>query len=84
MLKSLYPLSPLRLFSEQSKLKILLLLYYNGSLPVCVKTLKASGLVEYERVAKYGLYRLTNYTIKIIHIILETIIETPLHNNNSF
>jgi len=92
MLKSLYPLSPLRLFSEQSKLKILLLLYYNGSLPVCVisralgldqtlvshhlKTLKASGLVEYERVAKYGLYRLTNYTIKIIHIILETIIET--------
>ena len=52
----------LRLFSEQSKLKILLLLYYNGSLPVCVisralgldqtlvshhlKTLKASGLDE--------------------------------------
>ena len=49
----------LRLFSEQSKPKILLLLYYNGSLPVCVisralgldqtlvshhlKTLKASG-----------------------------------------
>uniref|UniRef100_A0A7J2TAT2 ArsR family transcriptional regulator n=1 Tax=Ignisphaera aggregans TaxID=334771 RepID=A0A7J2TAT2_9CREN len=73
----------LKLFSERNKLKILLLLYCNGPLPVCVmskalgldqtlaphrlKVLKASGLVEYEKVAKHRLYTLTNYTAIITH-----------------
>ena len=81
----------LKQLSEPSKLKILLLLYYNNSLPVCIisralgldqtlvshhlKTLKASGLVEYKRIGKYKLYKLTNYTAKIAHIILETLLK---------
>jgi len=81
----------LRILSDRNRLRILLLLYYNGSLPVCIisralrldqtlvshhlKTLKASGLVEYERIAKYRLYKLTNYANKIIHTILETILK---------
>ena len=85
----------LRPLSQKSRLKILLLLYYNGPLPVCIisraleldqtlvshhlKSLKASGLVEYEKVAKYRLYKLTNYTTKILRLILETILEPPPH-----
>jgi len=81
----------LRILSDRNRLRILLLLYYNGSLPVCIisralrleqtlvshhlKTLKASGLVEYDRIAKYRLYKLTNYANKIIHTILETILK---------
>ena len=81
----------LRVLSDRNRLRILLLLYYNGSFPVCIisgalrldqilvshhlKTLKASGLVEYERIAKYRLYKLTNYANKIIHTILETILK---------
>ncbi|MCD6301206.1 MAG: winged helix-turn-helix transcriptional regulator [Staphylothermus sp.] len=79
----------LSVFSEQSRLKILLLLYYNGPLPVCIiakalrmdqtlvshhlKTLKEASLVEYEKVSKYRLYRLTDYAAKIIDKVLKAI-----------
>ena len=55
----------LRILSDRNRLRILVLLYYNGSFPVCIvsralrldqtlvshhlKTLEASGLVEYEK-----------------------------------
>jgi len=88
----------LRLFSERSKLKILLLLYYNGPLPVCIisrvlgldqtlvshhlKILKVSGLVEYEKVAKYRLYRLTDYAARIVHMILKATLEQSPRSSN--
>jgi len=88
----------LRLFSERSRLKILLLLYYNGPLPVCVisralgleqtlvshhlKILKVSGLVKSEKIAKYRLYSLTNYATNIINTILKAILEPSLLNNS--
>jgi len=88
----------LKMLSEQSKLKILLLLYYNGSLPVCIiskalgldqtlvshhlKLLKEAGLVEYERVAKYKLYRLTEYANRIMDTILKIILGQSLHTEN--
>ncbi len=81
----------LKLFSERNKLKILLLLYYNGPLPVCViskalrldqtlvshhlKVLRVSGLVECEKVAKYRLYTLTNYTASITHTLLRVVLD---------
>jgi len=90
----------LKQFSEPSKLRILLLLYYNGSLPVCIiskalgldqtlvshhlKTLKALGLVECERIGKYKLYKLTNYATKVTHIILKTLLkQTPPCSNKA-
>jgi len=87
----------LKSFSERSKLKILLLLYYNGPLPVCIisraleldqtlvshhlKTLRVSGLVKCKKVAKYRLYELTNYATDIIHTILKVVLEPLLQND---
>jgi len=81
-------------FSETSKLRILLLLYYNGPLPVCIissvlgleqtlvshhlKTFKSLGLVEYERRGKYKLYKLTNCAANLVKALLETLVEQQL------
>lgn len=81
----------LKLFSERNKLKILLLLYYNGPLLVCViskalrldqtlvshhlKVLKVSGLVRCKKVAKYRLYTLTNYATSITHTLLRVMLD---------
>jgi len=83
--------------AERSRLKILLLLYYNDSLPVCViaralgldqslvshhlKTLKETGLVMYEKITKYRLYRLTNYATTLIHTILKTVLKPSSHTD---
>lgn len=76
----------LKHLSEPSKLKILALLYYNGSLPVCIisyslglsqtlvshhlRAMRIAGLVGYERVGKYKLYRLTSSSEKILTALL--------------
>ncbi|HEC96365.1 MAG TPA: ArsR family transcriptional regulator [Euryarchaeota archaeon] len=85
----------LKMFSEQSKLRILLLLHYNGSLPVCIiskslgldqtlvshhlKLLKEVRLVEFEKAGKYKLYRLTKFASKIMSTIMKSIIKENLH-----
>ncbi len=76
----------LKQFSEPSKLRTMLLLYFNDALPVCVishllnldqtlvshhlRTLMKIGLVDYKRAGKYKLYRLTDSSEKILTAIL--------------
>ncbi len=76
-------------FSDPTRLKILSLLYLNGSLPVCIishvldldqtlvshhlKTLLKAGLVQYKREGKFKLYSLTSLTEKVFTIILNVL-----------
>ncbi len=71
--------------AEPNKCKILLLLYINGPLPVCIishvlnldqtltshhlRSLRGAGLVEYERKGKFKLYKLTTTSHKLIDAI---------------
>ncbi|WP_424154707.1 ArsR/SmtB family transcription factor [Thermosphaera aggregans] len=73
-------------FSDPTRLKILSLLYLNGSLPVCIishvlgldqtlvshhlKTLLEAGLVQYKREGKFKLYSVTSLTEKVFTTIL--------------
>lgn len=79
----------LKQLSEPSKFKILLLLHLNNLLPVCVisyilnldqtltshhlRTLMKAGLVEYKRVGKYKLYKLTDNADRLLTAILNTL-----------
>ncbi|MCL7389312.1 MAG: metalloregulator ArsR/SmtB family transcription factor [Thaumarchaeota archaeon] len=76
--------------AEPNKFKILLLLYINGPLPVCIishvlnldqtltshhlRSLRKAGLVEYERKGKFKFYKLTNTSQKLLDAIL-TVLE---------
>ncbi|QOR94770.1 winged helix-turn-helix transcriptional regulator [Thermosphaera chiliense] len=70
--------------SDPTRLKILSLLYLNGSLPVCIisyvlgldqtlvshhlKTLLKAGLVQYKRTGKYKMYSLTSLSEKVFTV----------------
>lgn len=76
----------LKQLSEPNKFKILLLLYKNGPLPVCVisyvlnldqtlvshhlKRLREMGLVEYERLNRFRFYKLAPTSKRLLDIIV--------------
>lgn len=82
----------LKHLSEPNKLKILLTLYRNGPLPVCIishilkldqtlvshhlRSLREDGLVDYEQVGKFKLYKLTNSSQKLLGIVLNELDES--------
>jgi DNA-binding transcriptional ArsR family regulator len=75
--------------AEPNKCKILLLLYKNGALPVCIishvlnldqtlvshhlRSLRKAGLVDFERKGRFKFYKLTEASQKLLDAVLNAL-----------